>query len=140
MTDPMELVGRLESGSDRFLKWAYKEAYSGAPVISIPRHPDNIDALLTEAAACIREMVEWRPIETAPTQKTVLAWLHLPKNPGASGPVLAQRVYFDGVPHEEDTRYQEGCWWANGRYYAPKDDGGYVTHWLPLPPAPGAEA
>lgn len=58
MTDPMELVGRLENGSDRFLKWAYKEPYSGAPVISIPRHPDNIDALLTEAAACIREMVE----------------------------------------------------------------------------------
>lgn len=60
MTDPMELVGRLENGSDRFLKWAYKEPYSGAPVISIPRHPDNIDALLTEAAACIREMVEQR--------------------------------------------------------------------------------
>lgn len=58
MTDPMELVGRLENGSGRFLKWAYKEVYSGAPVISIPRHPDNIDALLTEAAACIREMVE----------------------------------------------------------------------------------
>jgi len=56
----MELVRRLENGSDRFLKWAYKEPYSGAPVISIPRHPDNIDALLTEAAACIREMVEKR--------------------------------------------------------------------------------
>lgn len=60
MTDPTELVGRLENGSDRFLKWAYKKVYSGAPVISIPRHPDNIDVLLTEAAACIREMVERR--------------------------------------------------------------------------------
>lgn len=41
---------RLRDGERRFLKWAYKEQYSGPPVLSIPRHPDNVDALLAEAA------------------------------------------------------------------------------------------
>lgn len=118
MTDPMELVGRLENGSDRFLKWAYKESYSGSPVISIPRHPDNIDALLTEAAACIRELVEWRDIETAPRDGTVLLL-----RTGHGRCIVG--------------------FWLNGSW----DDGDFaafdsedVKFWLPLPPAPGAEA
>lgn len=41
---------RLRDGERRFLKWAYKEQYSGPSVLSIPRHPDNVDALLSEAA------------------------------------------------------------------------------------------
>ena len=43
MTDPMELVGRLEK------RIAYDRA-----------HYPPVDPLFTEAAACIREMVEWR--------------------------------------------------------------------------------
>ena len=50
MTDISE---RLRDGEKRFLKWAHKEDYSGPSVLSIPRHPDNIDALLDEAAAHI---------------------------------------------------------------------------------------
>ncbi|WP_407473545.1 hypothetical protein [Sulfitobacter sp. PM12] len=50
MTDISE---RLRDGEKRFLKWAHKEQYSGPSVLSIPRHPDNIDALLDEAAAHI---------------------------------------------------------------------------------------
>lgn len=45
-----DIVDRLKDGADRFLKWAYKNPYDGPPVISIPRHDGNIDALLIEAA------------------------------------------------------------------------------------------
>ena len=60
-----DISARLRNGENRFLKWAYKQQYSGHPVISIPRHPDNIDALLAEAAdhidaqaATIKALVE----------------------------------------------------------------------------------
>jgi len=48
MTDTIQ--DRLRDGADRFLKWAHKEQYSGPSVLSIPRHPANIDALLETAA------------------------------------------------------------------------------------------
>jgi len=51
MTDTIQ--DRLRDGADRFLKWAHKEQYSGPSVLSIPRHPANIDALLETAAAHI---------------------------------------------------------------------------------------
>lgn len=53
-----DLIARLRDGEDRFLKWAYKEHYSGPPVISIPRHPSNIDALLSEAADALTSAVK----------------------------------------------------------------------------------
>lgn len=48
LTDPMELVGRLESGDfrDDDAHWIVDE--------------NKLDSLITEAAACIREMVEQR--------------------------------------------------------------------------------
>ena len=49
-TDAPTLQERLRDGEGRFLKWAYKEQYSGPSVLSIPRQPDNVDALLAEAA------------------------------------------------------------------------------------------
>lgn len=52
MTDPMELVERLE-------KITAKPAGPGGIIRAKKRD-------LIEAAACIRELVEWRPIETAP--------------------------------------------------------------------------
>ena len=78
---------------------------------------------------------EWRPIETAPYATWVLAWLHLPKNPIASAPVVAQRCHVerdDPESYSLDIRQTVGCWWANGRYYPV----GHVTHWMPLPAAP----
>ncbi|MEH6505035.1 MAG: hypothetical protein V7786_02080 [Sulfitobacter litoralis] len=51
MTDTTQ--DRLRDGADRFLKWAHKEQYSGPSVLSIPRHPANIDALLETAATHI---------------------------------------------------------------------------------------
>ncbi len=130
MTDLMELADRLEGGSDRFLKWAYKQPYSGAPVISIPRHPDNIDAILTEAAACIREMVEWRPIETAPRDRTLILCFY----PDRYGQNQLSLRY-----------WAVGDWPSSGRTEGWSDQYRQLrktepTHWLPLPPAPGAEA
>lgn len=51
-----DLPGRLRDGADRFLRWVYRRAYAGSPVISIPRHPNNVDALLEEAAAHIEAL------------------------------------------------------------------------------------
>ena len=61
MTDQTEAMGlpeRLRDAEDRFLKWAYKKQYSGPSVISIPRRPGNIDALLAEAADEIERLRE----------------------------------------------------------------------------------
>ena len=76
-------------------------------------------------------MGEWQPIETASYSDWVLAWLHLPKNPSANGPVIAQRCFVeeDETPQhipDEHMRRTVGCWWANGRYYP----AGHVTHWM----------
>lgn len=102
MTDPMELVVRLE------LEAAHMKAT-----------PRTWDAL-TEAAACIREMVEWRDIETAPRDGTeIIAMI------GRKRVRLAW--YF------KPSSRTEGWLDETGRSIKP-------THWLPLPPAPGAEA
>jgi hypothetical protein len=67
MTSDIEaLIERLRDGSDRFLKWAYKEPYSGPSVLSIPRHPDNIDALLTEAADALTATLKPQGVEAEP--------------------------------------------------------------------------
>ena len=47
MTDPMELAARLE-----------KEASKAGMLLCDPPKPSPIMAILTEAAACIRELVE----------------------------------------------------------------------------------
>ena len=52
------IQGRLRDAEDRFLKWAYKKPYSGPPVLSIPRHPDNVDAIMAEAADMLDEAVD----------------------------------------------------------------------------------
>ena len=82
--------------------------------------------------------MDWQPVETAPFAQLLLAWVHLPKNPQASGWVIATRCVFRGKPDPNSDLGPcvEGAWWANGRYYAPGDDRGYVTHWMTLPPAP----
>lgn len=117
MNDYADLIWRLENGADRFLKWTYNEPYSGAPVISIPRHPDNIDALLTEAAACIRDMVERgeRSVDYEIWQDGVLV---------------------AGSDNEADARHYAAVYEQDG----PVDAFKVVSFRSPLPPAPGAEA
>ena len=103
MTDPMELAARLE------LEAAHMKAT-----------PRTWDAL-TEAAACIREMVKWRPIDTAPHETlVVLGWFE------------------DGVWKQDLGLASAGQRWPTGASNMWWH--GSATHWLPLPPAPGAEA
>lgn len=110
MTDPMELVGRLERNSEQNIT-----RYCGDLDGAIVPH-----ALLTEAAACIREMVEWRPIETAPRD-------------GAEIIAMIARKRVRLAWYFKPSSRTEGWLDENGREIIP-------THWLPLPPAPGAEA
>jgi hypothetical protein len=78
----------------------------------------------------------WQDSSTAPYTTWVLAWLYLPKNPPASGPVIAQRCSEiekdDPEGWEVEIRQTIGCWWANGRYYPT----GMITHWMQLPEPP----
>ncbi len=84
-----------------------------------------------EAVARLEGQGAWQAIETAPYATPVLAWLHLPKNPLASGHVIAERCYVQEDEPESYGKYRRtvGCWWANGMYYT----AGHVTRWMPLP-------
>ena len=110
MTDPMELAGRLE---------AYRPTNEwGDPVHHV---------ITDEAAACIREMVEWRPIETAPRDGT---WVVLKDE--YSPATIGQWAHNDDAtyPWRVFDGSDECNAWVAGR----------PCYWLPLPPAPGAEA
>lgn len=119
MTDPMELADWLDSA-----------------------HPDlaqnNEQArMFTEAAACIREMVEWRPIETAPKRACMGVVAFFDPSHDAISAIGKGRderyelAWFDG----KDWR-QSGT----AHLYDERDPEHQPTHWLPLPPAPGAES
>lgn len=116
MTDPMELVGRLEMlvNPDDLIVG-----------------PHMMRAALEEAAACIREMVEWRPIETAPRDGTPFVGLK-----GRLSFRTKMQDYYVKAPHEEGGPTFRQAWTAEDSSslfpWSP-------THWLPLPPAPGAE-
>ena len=113
MTDPMELVGRLERNSKQTIT-RYCGDLNGAIV------PHD---LLTEAAACIREMVEWRPIETAP-RDGIWVVLRIAGDPKC------------GFWDDSDG----GDWYdSEAASSSLTAFGDRPTHWLPLPPAPGAE-
>lgn len=120
MTDPMELVGRLEDCAQH----------------NRDLHRDPLASLLTEAAACIREMVEWRPIETAP----VLACMGIVAFFDPSHDAIS------ALGRGRDERYElawfDGTDWresGTAHLYDERDPEHRPTHWLPLPPAPGAE-
>jgi len=81
-------------------------------------------------AACIREMVEWRPIETAPRDGTMFLVGYDDKIAKRASMEASQRIY-------------EARWCERQQSFAARN--GFLlhvdaTHWLPLPPAPGAEA
>lgn len=123
MTDPMELVGRLEAKADKL----------GCDEWRAP-------ALLKEAAACIRELVEWRPIETAPRDGSAIliaphmdvAWWDHGAECWATNviPLNGDRTIADDWKARPVMMFEQ---YAHNFGIEP-------THWLPLPPAPGAEA
>jgi len=87
--------------------------------------------------ACIREMVEWRPIETAPAlacMGIVAFFEHSHDAISALGRGRDERyelAWFDGTDWRES---------GTAHLYDERDPEHRPTHWLPLPPAPGAEA
>ncbi|MGX1587294.1 hypothetical protein [Brevundimonas diminuta] len=119
----MELVGRLEF-------YAKEAAETDCP---------NTSRDLTEAAACIREMVEWRPIDTAPRDGTHI--LIAPHMDVALWDHGAERWITNIIPLNSDRTIADD-WRARPvmmfEQYA-SNWGIEPTHWLPLPPAPGAE-
>lgn len=171
MTDPMELVGRLEAAvtamqrraddgwkmmpsvpnddmtealerCESYCDSCHGNAFSGwsGYEAMFKAAPDAILTLstLTEAAACIREMVEWRPIETAPRDGS--RFIGLLKSGRAV--TISCRKHHNGFVQKPD-----GGWVPNGTFdnvWCEEEAGAIVprtpSHWLPLPPAPGAEA
>ena len=131
MTDPMELVERLERNSKQTIT-RYCGDLNGAIV------PHD---LLTEAAACIREMAEWRPIETAPRDGTAIVGYGVVS--GEMGAFVTHwRPYGVGSIAHERWRNGEG---PEGAFWHREPVHNWTsrwepTHWLPLPPSPGAEA
>lgn len=97
-------------------------------------------AIIDEAAACIREMVEWRDIETAPRDGTHI--LIAPHMDVALWDHGAERWITNVIPLNSDRTIADD-WRARPvmmfEQYA-SNWGIEPTHWLPLPPAPGAEA
>ncbi len=127
MTDPMELVGRLETYADPHEEIGMTYVRSA----------------LTEAAACIRELVEWRPIETF--ELSGQAHPVIVAVPDRDGGWLVGEAWLRA--EEGDTLWENGWWWAGtspGEYHdSPIIEMNYgPPKWwkpLPLPPAPGAE-
>lgn len=103
MTDPMELVERLD-----------QRAIAARSENTATALGDAIH--FEQAAACIRELVEWRPIETAPKDGTEVLVQMAPK-------VIRLGWYF------KPSSRTEGWCDENGKRIIP-------THWLPLPPPP----
>ncbi|WP_338575811.1 hypothetical protein V8J38_11435 [Brevundimonas olei] len=148
MTDPMELVGRLERNSKQTIT-----RYCGDLDGAIVPH-----ALLTEAAACIREMVEKREgLEEDLYQAVLVAyrrgareWARL------NYPALISRLEADEDAREladakaKKLAADDGCFpWVNlteaarNQYRAKaiiaKQAADPSRRLNPLPPAPGAE-
>lgn len=115
MTDPMELVERMETYADPHEEIGMT----------------YVRAALIEAAACIRDLVEWRPIETAPRDgRYILAmmtgaddrWEHLN---GRAFVVRNRSLSADDYDLGWDV--YPGFGGVSDRWF---------SGWLPLPPAP----
>ncbi|HAC01577.1 MAG TPA: hypothetical protein DCF67_08925 [Brevundimonas sp.] len=90
---------------------------------------------VTEAERKLAEAVEWRPIETAPRDAVIMLFGLLDPHPSdrEAHAQLDRPKRFTGYWDEVDEAWcPVGSTWE-GPWIIP-------THWLPLPPAPGAEA
>lgn len=122
--DPMELVGLVEGriGQD----------FDGECHLTADE--------ARQIAACIREMVEWRPIETAPRDGSLIMMVCTDPSVQSFGVKKFPHVVLGnwqdprpGRPASDGAWNVPMCDWWIGEH------DGVLTHWLPLPPAPGAE-
>ncbi|QYC11034.1 hypothetical protein [Brevundimonas nasdae] len=130
MTDPMELVERLEKDVPINLDWP---AAARLEIIKA-----NVER--SEAAARIRELVEWRPIETfdgcGQARPAIVAV------PTKEGAWIVGEAWLRA--EEEGATYDNGWWWAgtgpddyhDSPIYEMSHHRGGPTHWLPLPSPP----
>jgi hypothetical protein len=78
-------------------------------------------------------MQTWQPIETAPTGVTCLFWIEWGEMPAIGK--------WDGRTFHACTEHYRvfcGPWCAGGSVET--DGSAKATHWMPLPPPPGADA
>lgn len=114
-----DIVERL-GGSSKFYSSRPVKRFDLTETDMGPNEADGVSALLLEAAAEItrlREMVTWRPIETAPKDGTEIL---VNTNAYECGCVIAKWFKYNGREAFRD-------WDA---------DAHTPTHWLPLPPPP----
>lgn len=123
MTDPMELVGRATEASDLRDRIMNPNIAKSEAEWWAAREIERLEA-------CICEMVEWRPIETAPRDGTLILCLY----PDRHGQGRLSLRYW-AVGDWPSSGRTEG--WSDQHRQLRKTD---PTHWIPLPPAPGAEA
>lgn len=111
-------------------------AEAARSALSTPADTSELDRLVADAGSA-----KWQPIETAPKDGTVfLGWVSAERWSSAYGECSTK---------SHDVSAVDFCWWRK----PPSDmeDGGYfdngagqigdmqeITHWMPLPDAPGA--
>ncbi len=102
---------------------AVLDAFDVEGVMMVPKTlPGRLDAL---RAALAEE--EWKPISTAPINKSVLLWwIPITPNPPAEAVTIGQV-----------SGYEPGKWWHSQR--GEYQDLKHVTHWRPLPAPPDKE-
>ena len=101
---------------------------------------DAASALRARLAEPVQPVAQWQPIETAPRDSTsFLGWVSAVRYSSEDG---------GGSGREHDESTVDFCWYRPER---PDETGGYftnasgqigdaqdITHWMPLPAAPGA--
>lgn len=122
MTDSMELVGRLTQRAADYR--------TGGP------SSEHTAIMLDEAAACIREMVEWRKASDTKPQDEQQVWVNLSYPGGMVSQGYAIWSDDDGWWFDVET---DGTLLSRKAAIEQGLEAAEVTHWLPLPPAPGAE-
>lgn len=147
MTDPMELVERVDPTSalsrdplpPSILADALLQVQSET-IVEVGERRIHAENLMAMAAACIRELVEWRPIETfdgcGQARPAIVAV------PTKEGAWIVGEAWLRA--EEEGATYDNGWWWAgtgpddyhDSPIYEMSHHRGGPTHWLPLPSPP----
>lgn len=119
----------------RGAKWEVQHVDTMNDMVLMGMARDDAEARATEAERKLAEAVEWRPIETAPRDgRFIVAMM---------GDAQARWEHLNGrafvVRHEGTTDSGYNLGWSVYPGFGGVSDQ-WFSGWLPLPPAPGAEA